>query len=44
VLTAAHVVQIADSITVEVAGETLKARILSSEPSDLAVLQLGGRR
>ena len=41
VLTAAHVVQVAESITVEVGGETLTARILTSEPSaDLAVLKL----
>lgn len=42
VLTAAHVVQVADTITVEMAnGETLSARVVSSEPSaDLALLQL----
>jgi S1-C subfamily serine protease len=42
VLTAAHVVQVADTITVQLAsGETLSARVLASEPSaDLALLQL----
>jgi S1-C subfamily serine protease len=42
VLTAAHVVQIADEITVEfVGGETVPARVLASEPrADLALLQL----
>src|SRR2546422_5092175 len=42
VLTAAHVVQTADAIEVQfLTGETLKARVLSSEPSaDVALLQL----
>jgi serine protease Do len=42
VLTAAHVVQIADEITVEfVGGETVPARVVASEPrADLAMLQL----
>ncbi len=42
ILTAAHVVQTADAIEVELlTGETLKARVLSSEPSaDVALLQL----
>jgi len=42
ILTAAHVVQTADAIEVEfLTGETLRARVLSSEPSaDVALLQL----
>ena len=42
VLTAAHVVQTADAIEVQfLTGESLKARVLSSEPSaDVALLQL----
>jgi len=42
VLTAAHVVQIADTISVQFAsGETLAARVIASEPSaDLALIQL----
>lgn len=42
VLTAAHVVQVAETIVVQVAGgETLSAKVLASEPSaDLALLQL----
>ncbi len=42
VLTAAHVVQTADAIVVEfLTGETLRARVLSSEPAaDVALLQL----
>jgi S1-C subfamily serine protease len=42
VLTAAHVVQVADTITVQlVSGETLSAKVVSSEPSaDLALIQL----
>ncbi len=42
VLTAAHVVQTADAIAVEfLTGETLKARVVSSEPAaDVALLQL----
>ena len=42
VLTAAHVVQVADTITVQlVSGETLAAKVVSSEPSaDLALIQL----
>jgi S1-C subfamily serine protease len=41
VLTAAHVVQVADSIVVEVAGESIEGTVLTSEPSaDLAVIQL----
>jgi serine protease Do len=42
VLTASHVVQVADSISVQLAGgETLSAKVIGSEPSaDLALLQL----
>jgi len=42
ILTAAHVVQTANAIEVEfLTGETIKARVLSSEPSaDVALLQL----
>ena len=42
VLTAAHVVQVADTISVQFAsGETLSARVIASEPSaDLALIQL----
>ncbi|HET7875158.1 MAG TPA: trypsin-like peptidase domain-containing protein [Methylomirabilota bacterium] len=42
ILTASHVVQTADEITVEfLSGETLKARVLSSEPeADVALIQL----
>jgi len=42
VLTAAHVVQVADAISVQLAsGETLSARVIASEPSaDLALIQL----
>jgi len=42
VLTAAHVVQVADTISVQLAGgETLSARVVASEPSaDLALIQL----
>jgi S1-C subfamily serine protease len=41
VLTAAHVVQVADSVVVDVAGESLAAKVITSAPSaDLAVLQL----
>jgi serine protease Do len=42
VLTAAHVVQVADTISVQLAGgETLSARVIGSEPSaDLALIQL----
>jgi S1-C subfamily serine protease len=42
VLTAAHVVQVAESIFVEVgSGETLSAKVVASEPSaDLALIQL----
>src|SRR5262245_52543811 len=41
VLTAAHVVQVADSIIVQVAGgETLAAKVVASEPyADLALLR-----
>jgi S1-C subfamily serine protease len=42
VLTAAHVVQTADAIEVELlTGETLKARVLSSEPSADAAINQG---
>ncbi len=42
ILTAAHVVQVADTISVQFAsGETLSAKVLASEPSaDLALIQL----
>jgi S1-C subfamily serine protease len=42
VLTAAHVVQVADTISVQLAsGETLSAKVIASEPSaDLALIQL----
>ena len=42
VLTAAHVVQVAESIFVQVSGEeTLSARVIASDPSaDLALIQL----
>jgi serine protease Do len=41
VLTAAHVVQVADRISVDVGGETLAATVVNSEPSaDVALIQL----
>ena len=40
VLTAAHVVQVADRITVDIRGETLAATVVNSEPSaDVALIQ-----
>jgi serine protease Do len=41
IMTAAHVVQLADEVTVEIGGEQLRARVIASEPdADVSLIKL----